>query len=107
MDRAPTGQFILGHSPSGGRPRGSRPKLAESFIADYYDSWLKNGIAAIEAMRRKNPVAYVQCAASILPKDVNVNVSLVESMNDDELSLTIRRLNEDPDLLALDNPRDV
>jgi len=93
--RSATGQFKLGHTGMGGRPRGSRAQYAQHFTVDFYEDWVQYGRAAIAAVRKKSPVDYLRAAVAILPKDVNVNVSVVESMNDDELSATIRRLSAD------------
>lgn len=95
VERAVTGQFVMGHKPLGGRPRGSRAQYAQAFISDFYEDWVSYGAAAITAVRRKSPVDYLRAAVAILPKDVHVNVSIVENMTDDELSATIRRLSAD------------
>jgi hypothetical protein len=47
---------------------------------------------AIEKMYANNPADYVKVIASILPKDVNMNVSPFEHMTDAELNASIRRL---------------
>lgn len=51
-------------------------------------------------MREERPADYLKVIASILPRDVNVNVSAIEGMSDDELSATIKRLLADPELAA-------
>jgi len=43
-------------------------------------------------MYAKNPADYLKVVASILPRDVNMNVSPVEQMTDEELNATIERL---------------
>jgi hypothetical protein len=103
IERAENGQFILGHAPAPGcgRPRGTRPKLAEAFIAELHADFLEHGVATIEKVRQTRPAQYLQLIASILPRDVNVSVSAVESMSDDELSATIRRLSADPGIAEL------
>ena len=88
------GRFISGNS-GGGRPRGSRNLLGEAFVAD----------VTITKVRKTRPSDYLRLIASILPKDVNVNVTAVESMSDDELSATIKRLLAEPDL-ELADPRE-
>jgi len=89
------GRFITGNNGGPGRPRGTRPKYAEAFIADFYEEWLEYGRDAVRKVRTKSPVDFLRAAVAILPKDVHVNVSIVESMSDDELSATIRRLSAD------------
>ena len=94
------GRFLTGNI-GGGRKLGSRSKLAEAFIADCYENWLQHGAAAIEKVRQTRPAQYLQVMASILPKDVNVSVSAVEAMTDDELDATIRKLLTGPDMAEL------
>jgi hypothetical protein len=85
------GRFISGNS-GGGRPKGSRNQLGEAFIADLYEHWQIHGMAAIRTVCDKHPADYLKIIASILPKDVNMNVSPFEHMTDAELNASIRRL---------------
>lgn len=75
-----------------GRPLGARNKLGEAFVADLYDDWKDNGVAAIRAVRAEKPDAYLKVIASILPKDVNLNVNQFDNMSEDELIARIRAL---------------
>jgi len=75
-----------------GRPKGSRHKLGEKFLSALQDDFSKNGIEAIERVREKKPEHYLKIIASILPKDINVNVNESEEMSDDELIARIREL---------------
>jgi hypothetical protein len=97
------GEFLKGHKPieGTGRPRGSRAKLCQKFIEEMHDDFLEHGVEAIERVRKTRPVSYLQIIASIVPKDVNVAVSAVENMTDNELTATIRRLSADPDVARL------
>lgn len=75
-----------------GRPKGSRNKFAEEFLKDFLADWEKNGKKAIKDCRNEDPVAYVKIAASLLPKDFNLNVTnekeldkVLDQFTDDEL----------------------
>lgn len=75
-----------------GRPKGSRNKFAEEFIKDFLRDWELNGKAAIRKARKTDPVAYLKVAASLLPKDFNLNVSseadlekMLEQFDDEQL----------------------
>lgn len=75
-----------------GRPKGSRNKFAEEFVKDFLSDWEKHGREAIRKARRTDPVAYLKVAASLLPKDFNLNVSseaelekMLEKFDDDQL----------------------
>lgn len=76
-----------------GRPKGSRNKLGEVFIAAMHDDFIKHGIAAIEVVRAEKPDQYLKVIASLLPKDVNLNVNQMDEMTDDQLIERIRGLN--------------
>ena len=75
-----------------GRPKGSRNKLGEAFLADLYDDWKDNGVKAIQAVRADRPHEYLKVVASILPKTLDVNVNKYDQMSDDELIARIRQL---------------
>jgi hypothetical protein len=42
-DRNARGQFLVGHTGIGGRPRGARNKLGEAFLHDLHADWEKQG----------------------------------------------------------------
>lgn len=86
----PAGRFAPGVSgnPSG-RPRGSRNKLAESFLDVLYRDWETNGEAAIAAAREESPLGYVKVVASLLPTKVEVE-RRVSDMTDEELLAILR-----------------
>ena len=58
-----------------GRPKGARNKLGEAFIKDLAEHWKTNGPEALAKTLEKDPGAYVRVVASLLPKDVNLDVS--------------------------------
>jgi hypothetical protein len=57
-----------------GRPLGSRNKLSESVIQDIAADWAIGGAETIARVRMTDPATYFRVVASILPKDVLVNV---------------------------------
>jgi hypothetical protein len=73
---ATTGQFVVGHTGHGGRPRGARNRLGEQFLEDLRDCWQRKGMAALEACADDDPAAFVRCVASLMPKDLNINANL-------------------------------
>jgi len=86
-----TGRFISGNI-GGGRKKGARNKLGEAFIAALHDSFEEHGPETIEAVRTEKPDQYLKVIASLLPKEMNLNVNDAESMTDDELIERIREL---------------
>jgi hypothetical protein len=68
FERSPTGQFLLGHTNVGGRPKGSRPKLAALFWDDLYDVWKTKGKKVLERMIIEDPVSFAKIAALLVSK---------------------------------------
>ena len=58
-----------------GRPKGSRNKLSEEFIAEVYADWCEHGAAAIQTVRETRPDVYVKVVASLLPRQVQAEVT--------------------------------
>ena len=56
-----------------GRPKGSRNKLSEEFVADA--DWCEHGAAAIQTVRETRPDVYVKVVASLLPRQVQAEVT--------------------------------
>lgn len=76
-----------------GRPKGSRNKLGEAFIEALHDDFAQHGVAAIETVRTEKPDQYLKVIASLLPKDINLNMGdQFSEMSDDELAERARRL---------------
>ncbi|GAB6854054.1 DUF5681 domain-containing protein [Asaia astilbis] len=50
-----------------GRPKGTRNKLSENFVAALYADFEENGQQAIEMMRIEKPGDYVKVVASLVP----------------------------------------
>ena len=79
-----------GSKPGPGRPKGSRPKLAEAFIHALHNDFVDHGVAAIEHVRTNDPTAYVKVVASILPKEFKIET--VNDLTDEQLDARIRQL---------------
>lgn len=68
-----------------GRPKGSRNKLGEEFIATLYADFLDHGEAAIIKVREEHPAMYMKILALILPKELHIKESPLEDLSDNEL----------------------
>jgi hypothetical protein len=75
-----------------GRPKGARSKLSESFLDDLYESWERHGAAAIMRVIDEKPDAYLKVVASLLPKNLNLNVNPYNDLTDEQIDQRIREL---------------
>lgn len=69
-----------------GRPKGSRNKLGEDFLAKLQADFEEHGATTIEAVRKDRPHEYLKVVASILPKELNVRTDALNEMSDDDLA---------------------
>jgi hypothetical protein len=67
----------------GGRRKGARNKLGEDFIQALADDFERHGAEVIERVRVQSPAVYLRVVASLLPRDVNLSVSSLDSLTDD------------------------
>jgi hypothetical protein len=76
----------------GGRRRGSRNKLGEDFLHALAEDFERHGTEAIERVRIEKPEAYLKVIASLLPRDLNLNVSKYDHLSDEQLIMRLRIL---------------
>ncbi len=72
-----------------GRPKGARNKLTETFLEDAYAAWQQHGPRALDTLARDDPGTFVKVCASLMPKNVNLNMGV-----GDTLSELLERMNE-------------
>jgi hypothetical protein len=93
--------FKLGQSGNpAGRPKGSRNKLAEDFLADAYQKWQQHGSNAIEAMATTEPAKFCQMIAGLLPKEMHIKESALEDLSADEIRDALTRVAAIRDLIG-------
>lgn len=100
-----TGRFLPGNSEFGGRPKGSRNKLGERFIADLCAEWATSGVASLQRVSTMDPVAFVKVVASVIPTklDATLNVEFTAAASFIEaFRLARRHVADDDDPLLLD-----
>jgi hypothetical protein len=78
IERDIKGRFVNGAKPGPGRPRGARSKLGEAFLEDLRDAWLEHGVDALRRCIRDDPSVFVRTIAGLLPRDVNLNIDVVD-----------------------------
>ena len=86
-DRDGKGRFLAGNN-GGGRPKGSRNKLATEFFDALYEDWKEHGVDAVAATRENEPATYVRVVASLMPKETEVTLrkTAAAELSDDELA---------------------
>jgi hypothetical protein len=77
-----------------GRPKGSRNKLAEAFVADCHQAWIEHGPEAIQRVLEEDPATFLKIVAGLLPKDVNLKVSNLDDLTDEQLLNKLNSLTE-------------
>jgi hypothetical protein len=63
------GRFAAGNP---GRPKGAKNKLQEAFWKDFAAAWDKHGADVIERVAVEEPAKFLQVAASVMPKDIEI-----------------------------------
>ena len=77
-DRDERGRLLPGHSPMGGRPKGSRQKLADGFFRDFEADWAQHGAAVVAQVRQERPADYLATAARLMPRELTVEMTAQE-----------------------------
>jgi hypothetical protein len=68
-ERDAEGRFLTGNS-GGGRRRGSRNKLTETFVDIIAKDFAEHGAEAIERVRQGDPVMYLRIVGSLVPREL-------------------------------------
>jgi hypothetical protein len=84
-DRKPDGKFIPGHGIKGGRIAGSRNRLTTMLLDALVADFDQFGAAAVKLMRIERPSEYVKVVASLVPKEVLLQESVLAEMSDEEI----------------------
>jgi hypothetical protein len=106
-----TGQFLKGYS-RGGRPRGSRSKLSEEFLAALHAEFERCGAKVLRQVAETDPVQFAKLVAGILPRELdqtlNIHVGLFQECRDfaEAFRLAKQVIGADP-LLIEAQPEDV
>jgi hypothetical protein len=77
---------------SPGRPKGSKHKLSEEFVAGLCEGFKQHGSAVIEKVRKEQPADYLRVIASVIPKELTVNSNPYEDMSDEALLESLERV---------------
>lgn len=67
------GRFTAGN-PGGGRPKGARSKLGESFFEDLQRLWHEKGDSILEEMAANDPGSLAKMVAALQPKQIDAQI---------------------------------
>ena len=69
------GQFKVGNPGGPGRPLGSKNRLSEFFLNELADHFEEHGREAIERVFEDRPGEYLRIIASLVPKELALEIS--------------------------------
>lgn len=76
-----------------GRPKGTRNKLTQDFVAAMCEDFRQHGAAVVEKVRTEKPDVYLRVIAGLVPQQVEVGeAGAFSDLSDDELDITIARM---------------
>ena len=78
----------------GGRPKGSRQKLCNSFLDALHEDFQDNGAAAIIKCREKRPHEYLKIIVSLVPKEMHLKVDPLQELTDEQLFSRLMELEQ-------------
>jgi hypothetical protein len=90
------GRFLPGNSGFGGRPKGARNRLGEAFLQDLRDSWNEVGTIALKRAAEEDPVGYCRIIAGLLPRSIDLNVSIDAVAFADKFRMACELLGNEP-----------
>lgn len=89
------GRFLPGNS-LGGRPKGSRQKLATQYTDDVYALWQEGGKEVLRKLMRDKPAVFARLVSELVPRNVNIDVehhSIMHEVRDHALAIEIALAN--------------
>ena len=89
VERDDAGRFLSGNS-GGGRPKGARNRLTETFLSTIAQDFERHGAGALETLRTDDPASYLKLVASLVPR----GLILQHERESDYADLTISEAEE-------------
>jgi|688.fasta_scaffold585367_2 hypothetical protein len=72
-----------------GRPKGSKNKLGEAFVAALHEDFQEHGVRVIEAVRTEKPDVYLKVIAQIIPREFTINTDAFDGVSDEQLAIIV------------------
>ena len=79
-----------------GRQRGTRIRITEAFLNDFFDAWRQSGVKALRRLATYQPDKFCALAASLLPRKFEIGQPL-NDVDDIELAAMIAEVREQID----------
>ena len=76
------------------RPKGSRNKLGEHFIAAVCTDFERHGESVIQRVRDEDPAVYLRIVAQTVPQTVLVHDAKLDDLSDDDLAAYLLAVRE-------------
>jgi hypothetical protein len=87
--------FQPGNKMGGGRPKGARNRVSAKLIALYEAAFDNYGEKCLEIVARTEPATFLRLGyGTLVVRDLNIEVSAISEMPDDELEAMIERLRQ-------------
>ena len=80
-------------NPSRSKQKGARDRLSAAFLTDFADDYEEHGKAVIEAVRERDPIAYMRIAAALLPTKVEIAEDPIATLSDEQLEAYLEEMN--------------
>lgn len=96
--RANAGQWRAGVSGNPlGRPVGAKGRFSEALVTDFAREWREHGASVIATVRQRDPVAFLQIAIKLVPREFLVQLEArsaehTERLTDEELAKILRNI---------------
>jgi len=72
-----------------GRPKGSKNKLGEAFVAALHEDFQEHGVRVIETVRVEKPDVYLKVIAQIIPKEFTIKTDAFDGITDEQLAAIV------------------
>lgn len=87
-----------------GRPKGSRNKLTQDFVAAMCEDFRQNGAEVVEKVRKEKPDVYLRVIAGLVPAQLEVGeAGAFADLEESELDAAIAKMGEQLAMLTRDD----
>lgn len=81
--------FEPGRAETGGRAKGARNRLSQAFLEAFAADFEEHGAEVIKIVRVERPAEYLETAAYLMPKQVDITETTLMQIDDSDLDAYI------------------